>query len=46
MYNYVWQVAKAGGYTGKKQEVIEVHVPDDLVAQEEAPKKGRKVKTA
>ena len=51
MYNYVWQVAKAGGYTGKKQEAIEVHVPDDLVAQEEeakteAPKKGRKVKTA
>ena len=46
MYNYVWQVAKAGGYTGKKQEVIEVHVPDDLVAQEEAPKKSRKVKTA
>ena len=46
MYNYVWQVAKAGGYTGKKQEVIEVVVPDDLVAKEEAPKKGRKVKTA
>ena len=50
MYNYVWQVAKAGGYTGKKQEAIEIVVPDDLVAQEEvkteAPKKGRKVKTA
>lgn len=46
MYNYVWQVAKAGGYTGKKQGVIEVAVPDDLVAKEEAPKKGRKVKTA
>ena len=51
MYNYVWQVAKAGGYTGKKKEIIEVVVPDDLVAQEEevkteAPKKGRKVKTA
>ena len=46
MYNYVWQVAKAGGYTGKKQEVIEVVVPDDLVAKEEAPKKSRKVKTA
>ena len=50
MYNYVWQVAKAGGYTGKKQEAIEVVVPDDLVAKEEvkteAPKKGRKVKTA
>lgn len=51
MYNYVWQVAKAGGYTGKKKEIIEVVVPGDLVAQEEevkteAPKKGRKVKTA
>ena len=50
MYNYVWQVAKAGGYTGKKPEVIEIVVPDDLVAQEEvkteAPKKSRKVKTA
>ena len=51
MYNYVWQVAKAGGYTGKKQEVIKIVVPDDLVAQEEevkaeAPKKGRKAKTA
>ena len=37
MYNYVWQVAKAGGYTGKKQE-------EEVVA--EAPKKGRKAKTA
>ena len=37
MYNYVWQVAKAGGYTGKEQE-------EEVVA--EAPKKGRKVKTA
>ena len=46
MYNYVWQVAKAGGYTSKKKEIIEVVVPDDLVAQEESPKKGRKVKTA
>lgn len=46
MYNYVWQVAKAGGYTSKKKEIIEVVVPDDLVAQEEAPKKSRKVKTA
>lgn len=50
MYNYVWQVAKAGGYTSKKKEIIEVVVPDDLVAQEEvkteAPKKGSKVKTA
>ena len=37
MYNYVWQVAKAGGYTGKKQEEE---------VKTEAPKKGRKVKTA
>lgn len=37
VYNYVWQVAKAGGYTGKKQE-------EEVVAK--APKKGRKVKTA
>lgn len=37
MYNYVWQVAKAGGYTGKKQE-------EEVAAK--APKKGRKVKTA
>ena len=46
MYNYVWQVAKAGGYTGKKQEDIVITVPDDLVPQEEAHKKSRKVKTA
>lgn len=57
MYNYVWQVAKAGGYTGKKKEAaIEIVVPDDLVAQpvaeeqeakEQAPKKRRKTtKTA
>ena len=37
MYNYVWQVAKAGGYTGNKQE-------KEVAAK--APKKGRKVKTA
>ena len=42
MYNYVWQVAKAGGYTGKKQKDIVITVPDDLVSQEEAPKKSRK----
>ena len=56
MYNYVWQVAKAGGYTGKKKEDIVITVPDDLVAQpaaeeqeakEQAPKKRRKTtKTA
>lgn len=39
MYNYVWQVAKAGGYTSKKKEIIEVVVPDDLVPQ--TPKKSR-----
>ena len=37
MYNYVWQVAKAGGYTGKKHE-------EEVAA--EAPKKGSKAKTA
>lgn len=49
LYNYVWQVAKAAGYTGKKQELVEdivITVPDDLV-QEEAPKAKRKAaKTA
>ena len=43
MYNYVWQVAKAGGYTGKKKKQdIVITVPDDLVPQEEAPKKEAK----
>ena len=37
MYNYVWQVAKAGGYTGKKQEEE---------VKDKAPKKSRKTKTA
>ena len=32
MYNYVWQVAKAAGLTGKKDEVV----------TEEAPKQGKK----
>ena len=41
MYNYVWQVAKAGGYTGKKQEK---EVKEEVVAK--APKKSHKVKTA
>lgn len=49
LYNYVWQVAKAAGYTSKKQELVEdivITVPDDLV-QEEAPKAKRKAtKTA
>ena len=49
LYNYVWQVAKAAGYTGKKQESVEdivIAVPDDLVP-EAAPKAKRKAtKTA
>lgn len=49
LYNYVWQVAKAAGYTGKKQELVKdmvIEVPDDLV-QAEAPKTKRKAtKTA
>lgn len=49
LYNYVWQVAKAAGYTGKKQELVEdivIAVPDDLVP-EAAPKAKRKAtKTA
>ncbi len=32
MYNYVWQVGKAAGLTGKKDEVV----------TEEAPKQGKK----
>lgn len=47
LYNYVWQVAKAAGFTGKKQELVEdivINVPDDLV--QAAPKKSRKAKTA
>ena len=56
MYNYVWQVAKAGGYTGKKQkEEVKAEAPKKEAKTEapkkekvktEAPKKGRKVKTA
>lgn len=39
LYNYVWQVAKAAGHTGKKEEVV--------VEQAEAPKAKRKTtKTA
>lgn len=49
MYNYVWQVAKAGGYTGKKQEatkpVAEEKV-EEPVAEEQSPKKRRRTKTA
>lgn len=43
LYNYVWQVAKAAGYTGKKAEAEQ-----EAVAQEtKAVKKGRKAtKTA
>lgn len=45
LYNYVWQVAKAAGYTGKKEDIV-ITVPDDLV-QAEAPKSKKKAaKTA
>lgn len=41
LYNYVWQVAKAAGFTGKKEEVVAEPV------QAEAPKAKRKAtKTA
>lgn len=49
MYNYVWQVAKAGGYTGKKQEATEPVAEEKVkepVAEEQAPKKRRRTKTA
>ena len=55
MYNYVWQVAKAGGYTGKKKEAtvtaqeqaVEQPVAEEQEAKEQAPKKRRKTtKTA
>lgn len=51
LYNYVWQVAKATGHTGKKQELTEdivITVQDDL-APAEAPKakaKRKATKTA
>lgn len=37
LYNYVWQVAKAAGYTSKKdadEETIKVTLPDGLVPHE------------
>lgn len=55
MYNYVWQVAKAGGYTGKKkkatvtaqEQAVEQPVAEEQEAKEQAPKKRRKTtKTA
>ena len=56
MYNYVWQVAKAGGYTGKKQKAevkaeapkkeVKTEAPKKEEVKTEAPKKGRKAKTA
>lgn len=42
MYNYVWSVAKAAGYTGKKAEDTVIVVPDDLVPQTEVSKKSKK----
>lgn len=45
MYNYVWQIAKAGGYTGKK--VSNANTEETVVAEsEEKPKKKGKVKIA
>jgi hypothetical protein len=41
MYNYVWSVAKSAGLT-KKQEEINIIVPDDLVPMAEESKKGKK----
>ena len=56
MYNYVWQVAKAGGYTGKKQKKevkaeapkkeVKTEAPKKEEVKTEAPKRGRKAKTA
>ena len=56
MYNYVWQVAKAGGYTGKKQKAevkaeapkkeVKTEAPKKEEVKTEAPKRGRKTKTA
>jgi hypothetical protein len=43
MYNYVWQVAKAEGYTGKKEEVT----TEQVQTEEPKAKKTRKAtKTA
>jgi hypothetical protein len=45
MYNYVWQIAKAGGYTGKK--VSNANTEETVVAEsEEKPKKKDKAKIA
>ena len=45
MYNYVWQIAKAGGYTGKK--VSNANTEETVVAEsEEKPKKKGKAKIA
>lgn len=45
MYNYVWQIAKAAGYTGKK--VSNANTEETVVTEsEEKPKKKGKVKIA
>lgn len=47
MYNYVWQIAKAAGYTGKKVELKEdivIVVPDDLVPETTAQTTTKKSK--
>lgn len=36
LYNYVWQVAKAGGYTGKKDQVAETKVATKKVTDKKA----------
>lgn len=47
LYNYVWQVAKAAGYTGKKEEVGQEVVQQVVEEAPKAVKKSRKaVKTA
>jgi hypothetical protein len=45
MYNYVWQIAKAGGYTGKN--ACNINTEETVVAEsEEKPKKKGKAKIA
>lgn len=44
LYNYVWQVAKAAGFTGKKEEVVAETVAE--AEQTEAPKAKAKRKAA
>ena len=41
MYNYVWQIAKAGGYTGKNAGNINTEETVVLQAEEKPKKKGK-----